>query len=197
MTEVLMFHHALGLTAAVESFADELRRAGHEVVTPDLFDGETFGSVSDGVAHAERLGFDTIIARGVAAADRMDGPFIVAGLSLGVLPAQKLAQTSPTVHGALLYFAAVPVSTFAARWPSGVPTELHLVEDDEWAVEDRDAAEEVATASGGRRYLYPGRGHLVTEVGSTDHDPVAATLILERSLAFLGRLDDDPRGVPP
>jgi dienelactone hydrolase len=188
VADVLLFHHALGRTAAIDGFADELRRHGHTVVTPDLFEGATFPSVSDGVAHAEHVGFDTITARGVASADLMPGRFVVAGFSLGVLPAQLLAQTDDAVRGALLYFAAVPVTAFAERWPSGVPAELHLVEDDDWAAQDRTAAVEVAAASGGELYLYPGRGHLVTEVGSPDHDPAAATLILERSLAFLDRI---------
>ena len=42
MAEVVLFHHALGLTPGVIAFADELRRAGHTVHTPDLFEGRTF-----------------------------------------------------------------------------------------------------------------------------------------------------------
>ena len=194
MSDVLLFHHALGLTAGVESFAEELRRAGHGVVTPDLFDRQTFGSVAEGVAHADRLGMETIVARGVDAAARMEGAFVVAGVSLGVLPAQKLAQTDPAVRGALLYLSAVPVSVFGDDWPSGVPAQLHLVEDDDWAAEDREAAEEVAAASGGELFVYPGRGHLVIERGSDDHDAAAAALILQRTLAFLDRCERDSGG---
>jgi dienelactone hydrolase len=36
MVEVLLFHHAQGLTPGVTAFADELRTAGHVVHTPDL-----------------------------------------------------------------------------------------------------------------------------------------------------------------
>ena len=45
MTEVLMFHHAQGLTPGLRAFADVLRAAGHTVHAPDLFDGRTFGSI--------------------------------------------------------------------------------------------------------------------------------------------------------
>ena len=42
MADVVLFHHALGLTPGIVAFADELRRAGHTVHTPDLFEGRTF-----------------------------------------------------------------------------------------------------------------------------------------------------------
>ena len=45
MTEVVLFHHAQGLTPGVLAFADELRRAGHTVHTPDVYDGRTFDSL--------------------------------------------------------------------------------------------------------------------------------------------------------
>ncbi|MDX5400168.1 MAG: dienelactone hydrolase, partial [Actinomycetes bacterium] len=45
MAEIVLFHHAQGLTAGVEGFADILRRAGHVVHVPDLFEGRTFGTL--------------------------------------------------------------------------------------------------------------------------------------------------------
>ncbi len=69
MAEVVLFHHAQGLTPGVAAFADELRRAGHTVHTPDLFEGRTFETVDEGVAHAREVGFDEIMERGVRAAE--------------------------------------------------------------------------------------------------------------------------------
>ena len=40
MAEVVLFHHAQGLTPGVVAFAYELRRAGHTVHTPDLYPGD-------------------------------------------------------------------------------------------------------------------------------------------------------------
>ena len=71
MAEVLLFHHALGHTPGVETFAEELRRAGHTVHTPDLFDGRTFATIEDGVAYADQVGFGEIIERGVRVADKL------------------------------------------------------------------------------------------------------------------------------
>ena len=45
MTEILLFHHALGLTPGITEFAGHLRGAGHTVHTPDLYDGHTFRTV--------------------------------------------------------------------------------------------------------------------------------------------------------
>jgi dienelactone hydrolase len=52
MAELLLFHHAHGLTAGVLGFAEELRAAGHVVHVPDLYDGETFADRAEGVGHA-------------------------------------------------------------------------------------------------------------------------------------------------
>lgn len=46
MADVLLFHHALGVTPGIQAIADELRAAGHDVAVPDLFEGATFGSLS-------------------------------------------------------------------------------------------------------------------------------------------------------
>ena len=116
MADVILFHHALGMTPGVVAFADELRAAGHEVTVPDLYDGLTLETVEEGVAHAETLGFENIIAAGVAAAETMPANSIYAGFSLGALPAQKLAQTRPGSSGVLLFHGDVPVTAFADEW---------------------------------------------------------------------------------
>lgn len=85
---MLLFHHALGRTAGVIAFADELRRAGHAVHTPDLYDGRTFDGLAEGMAHAEHIGFDVLIEVGSAAAGGLPGGLVYAGFSLGALPAQ-------------------------------------------------------------------------------------------------------------
>ncbi len=191
MTAVLLFHHALGLTAGVQAFADELRAAGHEVVTPDLYDGAVYASLDDGVAHAEQVGMDAIIERGVPFADGLGDRLVVAGFSLGTLPAQKLAQTRPGVVGAILFAGGVPVSVFGDGWPAGVGLHVHVNEDDEWA--ELDVAEELVAAAGGELFVYPGGGHLVADSSWSDHDPYQAAQMMERALAFL----DERRGDGP
>src|SRR2546427_11043006 len=101
MAEILLFHHAQGQTRGFLAFADELRAAGHVVHAPDLYDGKTFGELADGVGYAEKVGFGTIIERGRRAADALPNDIVYAGFSLGVMPAQMLAQTRPGARGAL------------------------------------------------------------------------------------------------
>ena len=189
MAEVVLFHHALGLTPGVEAFADELRAAGHVVHVPDLYEGKTFESVDDGVANAREVGFDTILERGKAAAEGLPNELVYAGFSLGVMPAQMLAQTRPGARGALLFYSALPASEFGDSWPEGVPLQIHMMEDDTWAEEDLPAARELAQNDGAELFLYPGDRHLFADNSVADYDPGAAALLRQRALDLLARVD--------
>jgi len=181
-----VFHHAQGLTRGVTAFADELREAGHVVHVPDLYRGNTFALLGDGVRHAQQVGFDVIIERGRAAAEGLPEELVYAGFSLGVLPAQMLAQTRSGARGALLFHAAVPPSEFGGGWPDEVPLQIHMMEDDELAVEDLEAARElVGQAADAELFLYSGDRHLFADSSLADYDEAAATLLKERVLRFL------------
>ena len=93
MAEVVLFHHAQGLTPGVTAFADQLRHAGHTVHTPDLFEGRTFDSIEKGMSFVKELGFGEVMARGERAVEGLPAELVFAGFSLGVVPAQMLAQT--------------------------------------------------------------------------------------------------------
>jgi dienelactone hydrolase len=186
VTEVLLYHHAQGLTPGCLSFADRLRAAGHVVHTPDLYDGRTFGDLDEGVGYAKEVGFGTILERGVAAAEGLPSELVYAGFSLGVMPAQMLAQTRPGAKGALLFSAALPPSEFDGPWPEGVPLQIHMMEDDEWAAEDMGAARELAeTVERAELFLYPGDRHLFADDSLPDYDEEAAELLTRRVLGFL------------
>ncbi len=188
MAEVLLFHHALGLTPGVLAFADSLRRADHTVHTPDLFDGRTFDDVASGVGYAQEVGFDEVRARGARAAADLPASVVYAGFSLGVLPAQQLAQTREGAAGAVLMESCVPATEFGERWPAGVPVQVHGMDADEFFVGDGDvefARAIVAEADRGELFLYPGDGHLFADPASASYDPEAAALLLERVLEFL------------
>ena len=186
MTEVLLFHHAQGQTSGFLAFADELRAGGHVVHTPDLYDGNTFADLDEGVGYARQVGFGTIAERGRAAADGLPDGLVYGGFSLGAMPAQMLAQTRPGARGALLFSAAFPASEFGDRWPEGVPLQIHMMEGDEWALEDLPAAKELVDGTErAELFLYPGNGHLFADSSLSDYDESAAKLLTERVLAFL------------
>jgi dienelactone hydrolase len=185
VAEVLLFHHAQGQTEGFFAFADELRADGHTVHTPDLYAGKTFAVLDDGVAYAKQVGFDTILENGRASAESLPTELVYAGFSLGVMPAQLLAQTRSGARGALLFSAAIPPSEFGGSWPDGVPLQIHMMEEDEWATEDLPAARELAQNAGAELFLYPGDRHLFADSSLGDYDPDAAALMNERVLAFL------------
>ena len=184
MTELVLFHHAQGLTPGCVSFADALRAAGHVVHTPDLYEGRTFAELTDGMAYAREAGFGTIMERGRLAAESLPAEIVYAGMSLGAMPAQMLAQTRPGAEGALLLHAAVPLSEYGGAWPEGVPLQIHTMEDDELG--DADVARELAqTVEGAEVFLYPGDRHLFTDDSLPDYDEAAAALVRQRALGFL------------
>lgn len=189
MTTVILFHHAQGQTDGFLAFADELRQAGHVVHAPDLYDGKTFGSIDDGVANARRVGFGEILRRGTEAAEGLPADVVYAGFSLGVMPAQSLAQTRPGAKGAILYHGAMPASEFGSSWPEGVPLQIHMMDRDPWTEEDRPAAEAlVAEVDDAELFIYPGSGHLFADRSVDDYDEQAARLLWERTLEFLDRV---------
>ncbi|SEL31179.1 Dienelactone hydrolase [Blastococcus sp. DSM 46786] len=187
MAEMVLFHHAQGLTSGVRAFADDLRADGHVVHTPDLYEGRTFATLDDGVAHAQEIGFGTVLARGRAAAEELPDRLVYAGFSLGVMPAQLLAQTRPGAAAAVLMHAAVPLGELADEWPAGVPVQFHVMDADDWG--DVDVARELASAvDGAELFLYPGDRHLFTDRSLADHDAAAAAQVLQRVRTFLAAL---------
>jgi dienelactone hydrolase len=190
VADVVLYHHAQGLTDGVREFADRLRSAGHRVTVPDLFEGRTFASIEDGVGYAQETGFETIIERGQLAAADLPADLVYAGFSLGVLPAQMLAQTRPGARGALLFESCVPVSEFGDSWPADVPVQIHGMDADPFFAGegDLDAARElVQAAKDGELFLYPGDQHLFADSSLASYDEAATTLLTERVLAFLAR----------
>jgi len=193
MAEVLLFHHAQGLTPGVRAFAEDLRAAGHTVHTPDLFDGRTFRSIEEGLAHIREIGFDEARERGVRVADGLSSELVYAGFSFGVLPAQKLAQTRPGARGALLFYSCLPISGEWAfgPWPDGVPVQIHGMDNDPIFVGegDVDAAREIVEkAEDAELFLYPGDQHYFADNSLPSYDADATALLTRRVIEFLDRV---------
>lgn len=190
MAEVLLFHHALGLTDGLHAFANELRQAGHTLHTPDLFEGRNFDSMEAGVGYATEVGWDEIIARGEHAAHALTDGLVYAGFSLGVMPAQKLAQTRARANGALFFGSCVPTAEFGG-WPARVPVQIHGMDADPIFMKegDVDAARElVESADDAELFLYPGDQHYFADSSLPTFDATATKLLTQRVLEFLARL---------
>jgi len=189
-SETVVFHHALGLTPGVVAFADTLRDAGNVVHTPDLFGGRTFATIDDGVAHAMEIGFGEVMNRADQMIEGLPSELVYIGFSLGVLPAQRLAQTRTGARGAVLCYSCVPVSEFSSSWPDGVPVQVHGMDADPIFVDegDLDAAKAlVDEAEDAELFLYPGDQHYFADSTLPSYEPKAAAQLIGRVLDFLDR----------
>lgn len=196
MADVVLFHHVLGLTEGVTAFADRLASGGHSIHTPDLYDGEVGETIDAGFAISRRIGEDVLADRVERALASLQSELVYAGMSMGVMTAQRLAQTRPGTRGALLYEACVPITGEWAfgPWPDGVAVQVHGMDDDEFFAHegDLDAARELVDTIGsnlGAVYTYPGNAHLFLDESLPSYDAAATGLVVERSLDFLERVE--------
>jgi dienelactone hydrolase len=129
-----------------------------------------------------------MIERGTRAVEGLPAELVYAGFSLGVLPAQKLAQTRPGARGALLFYSCVPVTEFSPIWPDDVPAQIHGMDADPFFVGegDIDAARDlVEQAKDAELFLYPGDQHYFADSSLPGFDPEATSLLIQRVLEFL------------
>jgi dienelactone hydrolase len=190
MAEILLFHHVLGAYRRGRAFANEIRLAGHDVTTPDRYDGATFDTIEDGLAHAEQLGFGNIIEEGEGFVDGLAAGLVYAGFSMGAMVAHKLAQNRPGALGALLYHHGdVPIDTFGDSWPQGVDLQIHVNREDPYY--EPDVAEEFVSRAGesadAELFVYPGSSHLFADSSLPDYDADSTALVMQRTLGFLER----------
>ena len=191
MAVVVLIHHVQGLTDGVLEFAEGLRAGGSTVHTPDFFDGARPASIADGLALAKTIDDDVLDAR-VA---ELPQDLVYAGISWGVMAAQRLAQTRPGARGALFYESCLPITGEWAvgPWPAGVPVQIHGMDADPvFATDgDLDAARELVGIVGpelAALYTYPGDRHLFTDSSLASYDADATALVLDRSRDLLARI---------
>jgi dienelactone hydrolase len=192
MAHVVLFHHAQGLRDDVPGWADSLRQAGHEVETPDLYEGRTFDRLEDGIAHRDELGIPLLIQRAGKFLEQLPGELVYAGFSMGASTAHYFSVTRPGARGALLMHGTAPPTTLGgAGWPASVPGQLHYAEGDPYlSSEGVEAVQQSAGDAGASLevFTYPGGGHLFADPEGPDYDADSASLMLERELEFLSHL---------
>ena len=189
--EVIVFHSALGLRPATQDFADRLSRAGHVVHTPDLFDGEVFDDLEDGMRKRDAMGVPELMRRAQAAVAELPARLVFIGFSMGTGAAEFLAATRAGSQGAILMHGALTPTQFGVdRWP--VPVQVHYARNDPLVdVDQVQALEDSARLADVPAEVYPYDhvGHLFEDPGLAGYEPSAAQLMRDRVLAFLGRID--------
>ena len=187
MAQLLLFHHAHGLTAGMQALADRLRAHGHTVHTPDCYAGLTFNSVDDGIAHAERIGHDALLDMALRTARTHPDADVVVGFSLGTLQAQYLAQHMRRMRACALMGGAIPPEMLGSAWRPQVALQVHVADPDDWCTPDEIAALE-RSAPHARVYRYPNRRHMFVDTSLRDYDADAADQFEERLTDWLATL---------
>ncbi|MEU6216119.1 dienelactone hydrolase family protein [Streptomyces sp. NPDC047022] len=187
---IMLFHSTYGLRPAVRASADRLRAAGHQVWTPDLFDGRTFDTVEEGMAFKEETGKEELLKRAVlAAAPYSERGLVYAGFSFGAATAQTLALGDSNAHGLLLLHGTSDIAPSASV--DELPVQLHVAEPDPFETDDWLSAWYLQMGRAGADveiYRYPGAGHLYTDLGLPDYDEEAAEATWRVALGFLDSL---------
>jgi dienelactone hydrolase len=189
---IILYHSAYGLRPAVLRFADALRAAGHGVATPDLYDGEVFSRLEDGIRKRDSLGVPEIMRRASAAVQATPSASVFAGFSLGAAAAFAVGTRYPGARALLLMHGALnPEAVGMKQWPAGLAVNVHYAKADPWVDEgDVTRVERAARAAGARfaSFTYECTGHLFADEELPDYDAPSAALILERTLQFLDAL---------
>ncbi|GGV62077.1 MULTISPECIES: dienelactone hydrolase family protein [Streptomyces] len=190
---IMLFHSTHGLTPAVRQAADRLRAAGHQVWTPDLFEGRTFDSVEEGMAFKDELGKEELLRRAVlAAAPYSERGLVYAGFSLGASIAQTLALGDDKARGLLLLHGTSDIAPNAQV--DDLPVQLHVAEPDPFETDDWLSAWYLRMSRIGADvevYRYAGAGHLYTDPDHPDYDAEAAEATWRVALGFLDGLQED------
>jgi carboxymethylenebutenolidase len=201
---VLVLHTILGPDPPVEAFARRLAGEGFVALTPDLFSLHEFGA--DGrVDHPLVLG-DLVGALGfLKGRPEVDPERIAAvGFSFGGRLAVLAAALHPELRAAVNYYGVASYREIAAlrevppRALRSVPLTdrvspiraavlIHHGEADRTVPAEQGRLLHRALVAAGKRsllFLYPGADHRFDAPGS-QHDPEAARLAWERTVAFL------------
>lgn len=192
MAQIVLFHSAYGLRPAVHAAAERLRAAGHQVLTPDLYDGKVFGTVEEGMAYKDEITTDELLRRAVTsvvplitAGERL----VYAGFSLGGALAQNLALGDEQALGLLLLHGTSDIRDDAA---TSIPVQLHVAEPDPFESEDWLNAWYLRMLKIGADvevHRYRGAGHIFTDPELPDYDAEATERTWAAALDFLAELD--------
>lgn len=188
MATIALFHSVYGLRPLELEAADRLRVDGHGVLTPDLYEGQLAGTVDEGFAIRDEIGWHRICERAERAIAELPKDAVLGGFSMGAGVAASLWPKRQEASGILLLHS---IADIPANARARIPVQVHLADPDPF-----EPAEEVAawrSALDGSPialevFSYPGAGHLFSDATLTDYDPAGARLMWERVDRLLAML---------
>ncbi len=189
MAHVVLFHSGLGLRPHVKAFQEELEADGHRVTTPDLYRGEVFDTLKEGVRMRDEIGIPELSRRAQEAVEGLPADLIYAGFSMGAASAQALALTRRGARGLVLMHAALPLQAFGgSTWPQGLKAQFHGAVGDPWVDRGVVSALREASEGGLETFAYEGEAHLFADDGLPEYDPQLANQMLSRVRRFMSEL---------
>jgi len=188
VAHIILFHSVQGLRDVEREAAERFRKAGHDVTTPDLYEGQTALSIDEGIAIKDGIGWDTLIERAHAACVGLPDKAVLAGFSMGAAVACSLWAKRTATSGILLVHGLGDLP----KWvKSGLPVQAHFADPDpylmpEVAADWNDRAFRIGLAL--EIFTYDGAGHFYTDAASADYNAEATEQTFERALSFLENL---------
>jgi dienelactone hydrolase len=189
VTQVALFHSALGVRPGIEDAAGRLRAAGHQVLVVDQYEGQTFDDYDEANAFIESIGsYPELMRRAIAGVKTLPDGFVEVGFSNGGGSAEYVA-TQRRVGGVIMVSGALPVEMLSAdSWPAGVPAQIHYTTGDPFRRQEWVEAVSASVRAAGAPiefFDYPGAGHLFTDASrAREYQPAEAALMWQRVLAF-------------
>lgn len=165
--------------------ADRMRRAGHTVVTPDLYMGFAASSTEEGLELMSTIGWDPICRRARAALELLPETAVLAGHSMGAGVVSSTWPDRVLSSGIILLHGLAEIPQNARR---GIPVTVHVADQDPFAPSDEVAkwtmrAEKAGVAA--HVFTYTNVRHFYTDETLSDYDPAATEQTWERVLTFL------------
>ncbi|HLX51996.1 MAG TPA: dienelactone hydrolase family protein [Streptosporangiaceae bacterium] len=191
MAQVVVFHSSYGLRQVEAGTAARLRDAGHQVLTPDLYAGQTAGSLDAALRLMDAIGWEVICERARQALGQVPGPAVLAGFSMGAGVIGSVWDQCRQIAGVVLLHGIAPIPASARP---GLPVQVHLAENDPFASRHEAAQWQAGAAGAGlaaQVFTYPGAGHFYTDSHLADYHAQSASLTWQRVTAFLGGLSTE------
>lgn len=191
MADVMIFHGITGLIPRAAGIEQPLLEAGHRVVCPDLFEGNSFETPEEGFEYLEKVRFRTLLGRAEEAIADMPPETVLIGISMGTGVASHLARERPECAAAVLLHAVPGRAKGEPAWPASVPVQVHTSEDDPYfSRENADAL--IAEAADCRLVLYPGSGHTFADPEAEDYAPEQAPALVRNVTEFISGVSPAP-----
>jgi dienelactone hydrolase len=180
MVPIVLFHSVLGLRPVERSAAEQLRLAGHEVVTPDLYQGRTASTLDQGFELMNEVGWPVMTQRARRALEGLPADVVLAGISMGAGIVGALLPDRPHTAAVLLLHALADIPATARP---GLPIHAHVADPDDFAPHAHiaawlDTADRIGVDA--RVFTYPQACHFYTDASLPDYNEHASSLTWQR-----------------